>query len=517
MKEKTNEKLQTPYELFGVECGDGWKGLLKPIFDYIEKYNSEHTKNPIVIEQVKEKFGCYDKETEVLTNKGWKYFSDVQYDDYIMCLEDGYIKYRKPTDIIKYHYNGKMYHLVNRGVDIMVTPNHNLYISKGSYFNHKKNNLKREYDYELATPDKYFLKNKKFLKKGGIWEATINENIISISNINKKWETYKGSSKYRAYTIKGHDFEIIPFLKFLGFYVAEGYSNSKRGEISITYNPYDEEDLICNLLNECNITYANSTPGIKKIYSVTLATWLCENCGHLAYNKKCPQFIKNLPKEYIKIFLEYLYIGDGHKNKTSNILTTTSKLLSDDVQELLLKAGYAFRAYKPRKRKIIEDKKIQSKHIVYEVNWLKNPESKIDMSKAKKNKSYIERYEDYDDYVYCVTVPKHIIYVRRNGKGYWCGNSLRFYVNFETEELSKLIEDAECDSWETCELCGSKEHIGHTTGWVMTICHDCIKKNAVGRKNDRMWIDYANDKKYIISHDENISDKEIVKNERNVQ
>lgn len=35
------------------------------------------------------------------------------------------------------------------------------------------------------------------------------------------------------------------------------------------------------------------------------------------------------------------------------------------------------------------------------------------MSKAKKNKSYIERYEDYDDYVYCVTVPKHIIYVRR--------------------------------------------------------------------------------------------------------
>lgn len=44
MKEKTNDKLQTPYELFGVECGDGWKGLLKPIFDYIEKYNSEHTK-----------------------------------------------------------------------------------------------------------------------------------------------------------------------------------------------------------------------------------------------------------------------------------------------------------------------------------------------------------------------------------------------------------------------------------------------------------------------------------------
>ncbi len=37
-----------------------------------------------------------------------------------------------------------------------------------------------------------------------------------------------------------------------------------------------------------------------------------------------------------------------------------------------------------------------------------------------------EFIENYDRPVYCVTVPGHILYVRRNGLNYWCGNSNRF-------------------------------------------------------------------------------------------
>ena len=85
MKEKTNDKLQTPYELFGVECGDGWKGLLKPIFDYIEKYNSEHTKNPIVIEQVKEKFGQLRFYVNFETEELSKLIEDAECDSWETC------------------------------------------------------------------------------------------------------------------------------------------------------------------------------------------------------------------------------------------------------------------------------------------------------------------------------------------------------------------------------------------------------------------------------------------------
>lgn len=43
-------KPQYPYELFGIECGEGWKNLYQPIIDYANEHK-------IPIHQVKEKFG----------------------------------------------------------------------------------------------------------------------------------------------------------------------------------------------------------------------------------------------------------------------------------------------------------------------------------------------------------------------------------------------------------------------------------------------------------------------------
>ena len=51
-----NEDLKTPYELFGIECGKGWKSLYQPILDRIEEINRE-TESNIVPTQIKEKFG----------------------------------------------------------------------------------------------------------------------------------------------------------------------------------------------------------------------------------------------------------------------------------------------------------------------------------------------------------------------------------------------------------------------------------------------------------------------------
>lgn len=50
-------KLKTPYELFGIECGKGWKSLYQPILDKVEEINRKEPDNPIQVLQVKEKFG----------------------------------------------------------------------------------------------------------------------------------------------------------------------------------------------------------------------------------------------------------------------------------------------------------------------------------------------------------------------------------------------------------------------------------------------------------------------------
>ena len=58
METKNENKIPTPIELFGIECGKGWYKLIEPIIKYIEEYNQDKKEeDKIKIIQIKEKFG----------------------------------------------------------------------------------------------------------------------------------------------------------------------------------------------------------------------------------------------------------------------------------------------------------------------------------------------------------------------------------------------------------------------------------------------------------------------------
>lgn len=377
----------------------------------------------------KEKWGCFTEATDVLTKDGWKSIKDINTDDEIATLKDGeYIEYNKPTDIIRYNHKGKMYRLVNRGIDILVTPNHNLYIAKGSYF---KNGEKRKHPFELTTPDTYFGQDKRF-KKDARWvgvqpeEFFVIPQTVDVYDVNRKSKPYQRTVTHEKVKIRTKE-----LLMFLGFYVAEG-SICGSGQIDIAHNPYTEAELAESLIRNMGFEpHTNKLGDSKHFSSVPFARWIEENCGRGAENKQVPPFIKELDSDSIRLFLEYLYMGDGHKTKTSNILTTVSKKLSDDVCELILKCGDTFRVRTRDRRNhtatLKSGRTIQPRFISYDINWMKNKEVEIEMSKIRKGlvKNYTEEWVDYDGEVYCCTVPNHIMYVRQNGKGYWCGNCYR--------------------------------------------------------------------------------------------
>lgn len=54
---------------------------------------------------------------------------------------------------------------------------------------------------------------------------------------------------------------------------------------------------------------------------------------------------------------------------------------------------------------------------------------------------------------------------------------LRFYTDSVTDEIDKLIVDAEDKSFTVCEICGenAKKHI--IRGWITTLCDKCAKKS----------------------------------------
>ena len=53
---------------------------------------------------------------------------------------------------------------------------------------------------------------------------------------------------------------------------------------------------------------------------------------------------------------------------------------------------------------------------------------------------------------------------------------LRIYCNYYPKDLNEIIQKAEDESYNTCEICGTKENVGHTCGYITSCCKDCIKE-----------------------------------------
>lgn len=83
---------------------------------------------------------CYDEQTEILTNKGWKLFKDLAKADKVaqFNISDNSINFTLPKNHIIKHYQGLMHHYYSKGTDIMITPSHELLVSHPVYHGYIK-------------------------------------------------------------------------------------------------------------------------------------------------------------------------------------------------------------------------------------------------------------------------------------------------------------------------------------------------------------------------------------------
>lgn len=76
---------------------------------------------------------CYLGDTEVLTNEGWKKFSDVDRSEKVaMINDDGSYEFVYPEEWLTSDYEGKIYNFSNKhkGFDLHVTANHNMVVER---------------------------------------------------------------------------------------------------------------------------------------------------------------------------------------------------------------------------------------------------------------------------------------------------------------------------------------------------------------------------------------------------
>jgi len=327
---------------------------------------------------------CVDDKTEILTEGGWKLFKDLR-GEWVATLNPKtlFFEWQKPSRKIVMDFDGEMLNFKARSFDLMVTPNHKLFVRR----------------YRRNIRDKPYMYPKKahgFLNYD--WNL-IEAEEIGKARLKQTWQMIRHSVGFRHPKLPKVNDDLI---RLYAWYVTEGCGHKNGKQAIITQckvtNPenYDE---ILGILNNLKIKYGCYGKNKKDITisNKRLTTELTKAFGRTSKEKKLPFWIKNLPREQLRLFLETMIKGDGWKNGKSWGYKSISQQLLDDVQEIAIKCGYGATKGK-------ESVSISSIQNYPTIN-----------NKPKKVK--------YKGKVYCVTVPNHLILVRKNGKAVWTGNS----------------------------------------------------------------------------------------------
>ncbi len=369
-------------------------------------------------------YTCYDEHTEVLTVDGWKHFKDLEYSDKVATLNDmsGELEYQNPIEIVQEQYVGKLLHFENLYIDLLVTPNHKMYIKKHAHtdFYKRKDETRNERRFELIPAEEAAKFYQIIFKKDAIWNG-VEQPLFKLPEIKTK------NGIHKQYV---HDMD--DWLEFLGYYLSEGSTQKKRTrnyivKISQSHHVNPETSIkIENCIKRLGYSYYKHPKDGFSISNKQVYEYL-KPLG-TSHNKHIPAEFKQLSRRQLEIFFDAFITGDGHIYTTKNkfkmsVAVTSSKKMAGDLQEIMLKLGCCgdIKIHTKKGEGHLfkkENRIIYATDNIYRIttnNHYSNPIF------SKQNRQV--REVEHSGLVYCCIVPNHIIYVRRNGKAVWCGNT----------------------------------------------------------------------------------------------
>jgi len=269
------------------------------------------------------------------------------------------------------------------------------------------NTIKKKYSFELISAFESIRWETSEMQKSGGWEGKEEEFFYLPFIKNSKMSNVK--------KIKMDD-----WLEFFGYYITEGCVHVRKrvrkvnGKDYVTndYNVLIAQDRkkiaerrkINNCLARLPFNFFDSDDHQYRICNKQLSDYL--KIFGKSKEKYIPMELKNLSKRQLKILFDAMMLGDG--SIKANAYYSNSIRLIGDMQEILLKLGMAGSIVAKDKRK---------ENIVYQLHLL------TDKKKDFLTPTYPTRsIQNYDGFVYCVNVPNHVIYVKRDGKALFCGN-----------------------------------------------------------------------------------------------
>ncbi len=348
--------------------------------------------------------GCYDDKTEVLTKEGWKLFSEVTYEDEFATLnpQTELLEYHRPSAIVQFTHHKKLLRIKNRATDLLVTLDHNMFGQEANAY--RKN---RAWNFVKARD----LPNQFVAPRSASWNGEERSLFFLPASSVLHYEGREVREKPKPPIAIPMD----DWLAFLGIWLAEGWTTKSKYSVGVSQVNPKKKQVIEKVIRSLPFNFKKVAGG-----------WNCDNKQLWAYLRPFGDALtKYVGKEYkalsarqLTILFDHMALGDANKQKNGfRIYYISSKHFADDVQEILLKLGrVGIVKMRDRKTGKIGSRVFKEVHPSYEI-----------IERIKKTVAWIDKRDfeivPYDGAVHCVTVPYHTLYVRRNGKPVWCGNT----------------------------------------------------------------------------------------------
>ena len=387
--------------------------------------------------------GCYDSETEVLTFNGWKKWPDVTKDDKLATMdpETGILVYYEPKRLIKYKYKGNMYRVDSQHVDLLVTPDHKMYVCKTT----TKEGRKKE-NYSLIPA----------LELGHVSHA-YKKNCTGSADTNENW--IDGPTRDE--------------MSLLGFAIGDG-SITGRSKNQIKFHLRRERKIKWLKALVSRISHlgysVESKNDDKYIVNISTSSVINNLFSDIYSENKEKQIPDSVFIKANREGLEGLYDGliesDGSVSPTAITYDTTSQKLIGQFQQLCLHIGLsaniAYTYGKEKRKSSFGTKPLTRLHVNRRCN---QPE--VNKWSGADGKSYW--IENWEGEVFCAEIKHNLLYVRRNGKPVWSGNSVLEHAvwNFLITGVSRSLTHelvrhragfAYCLAGDTIIYSGAKEN-----------------------------------------------------------
>lgn len=326
------ELAEIPYEVVGTSEIDRFA---------IEAYEAIHGDNhnlgsitditgkdmPRNIDLMTYSFPCFTADTLIMTSVGYKKIIDVAIGDLILTHDNTFKKVLRTLD------NGKKETMTIKGMgihEITTTPNHKFYTRK----------MYRKWNKEIRNSDRLFKKPKwveaKNLTKQDYLGVAINQNSkLPEQDLLKEHHTNDN------------------FWWIVGRFLADGWVKSNSG-IMISCGKHKIKELE-EVLGRVDIKY--SVYEERTAYKIYIGNkeWnlFFKQFGHGADNKKITNTIFDLPREYLKYFVEGYMAGDGSFTQGVYKSSSVSKELTYGIAQCVAKVYQTpYRIYKHERKSL---------------------------------------------------------------------------------------------------------------------------------------------------------------------